>query len=288
MNKIIDNFRALRRAAFGLAALPVIVATAVAQNYLLRPIFGNRTATTSLVGRVLTRMLGMKVVFNAASAPPVQGRPVWYVANHVTGADGAAVWRRLEGAPVGHERVGKSLGLRSLARAMNFVGVRQRKEYNDVSRGRLIENFNKGLNAVMFPEGHVNKGGPLFMFHAGLFSLLYGDKGTDSKGRTVALEKDVVVQPVAIRLIEANGRNALAEPALQRDFYAMPQHDNDLKRAWQRLKVKRLTVELTLLPALEPAAFDNHRDLVNRAAQDIAAVVSPGQAVFSKAMLKPR
>jgi hypothetical protein len=285
MGKIRDYVRASRRAVFGIAALPLIYDALMLQNTILGPLFGNRTAAINFAGKIVRRMTGMKIVFNTASAPPVIGKQVWYVGNHITGADIIPTVEGLKGTPVGRRDHKGSWLVQKLLQYTNFIGVRQKAAHNDDARGQIIENFNRGYNAVIFPEAKVNKGNDLYMFHAGLFTVLFGEKGLNKKNQPVSLQKEVVVQPVVFRVKEVNGKDALSSKELERKFYAMPEEKSMLRRLWRRMQVKSITIELTRLPPLDPANFNNARDLANQAARDIAAVVNPGQTVFKKAQL---
>jgi 1-acyl-sn-glycerol-3-phosphate acyltransferase len=287
MKKIRDFSRALARAVLGIAAAPVVVGAIAAQRMAVGPVFGDYTTVMRILsGKISRRLFGMKVVVNESLAPLVRDRPVWFVANHVTGADGFAVGSTLKGSLVGRAEVLRLPFVRMFAKAFRMIGVHRANEHNARARGDIIKNFNSGFNAVMFPEAHVNKGNDLYMFHAGLFTPLFGEKGVDGKGKEVSLQKEVVVQPVAIGVRDVNGVKATPANDLLRKAYGMRSEGNTLKRIWKRMMIKSITIELTALPPLKPADFRDAKELINRAAQDIANVVNPGQTVFRKARFK--
>ena len=136
----------------------------------------------------------------------------------------------------------------------------------------------------MFPEGTTTDGKKVALFHAGLITLLFGEKGVDKENKEVTLDKDVVVQPISIVVKEVNGVNAVGNDKL-RDLYAMYDENNTLKRIWKRLQVPTMTIELTAFPEMKPADYADAKELINKAARDIAGVVNPGQTTFEKAVI---
>ncbi|MEZ0224473.1 MAG: lysophospholipid acyltransferase family protein [Alphaproteobacteria bacterium] len=279
------NARAVRRIAVGLAILPLFLTAAAVQGFLVGPLTGNYKTIPNMMYNTVRKILGFKVEFNAASAPVVKDKPAWYVANHLAGADFLVLGSALNGTFVGKDDITDRPFVAKLARAFKFIGVRRKKEFNPQSRGKIISNFNSGFNTIMFPEGTANDGKKLSLFHAGLLTLLYGEKGVDKKGRQVALGKDVVVQPVALRVKSVSGEDAAGRDDL-RACYSMWDNTRPLSRIWARLKIRNITLELTAFPPLEPAKFSDAKELINDAALKIASVTNPGQTTFEKVVLR--
>lgn len=267
------------RAVAGLVAIPTIAGLLAVQR-VVGAITGNYKTIPNMVYGILRGLFGYKVEFNKASAPIVKGKRVMFLANHLSGADAFVVGGALDGSFVARDDAMKLPVVRQALWAVNIIGVRRRPEFNDQARGKIIKNFNDGYNTIMFPEGATSDGKKVLLFHAGLLTFLFGAKATDKKNQPVALKEDVVVQPVAIRVKSVNGKDALNNDEL-RNLYSLPGRDT-LRRIWKRAQTRNMTLELTVLPALNPKDFKDAKDLANKAALDIASVVNPGQTIFEK------
>ncbi len=279
---VTKNLRAAVRMGTGLALTPALLGLAAFQGFVVRPLTGNQTAIPNLIYRIGSRLIGLKVKFNKASAPVVKDRPVWYVANHISNADFLALGVKLNGTFAGKGDIMKWPVVSQMAQAMKYIGLRRSSQYNAQSRAKLIKNFNQGQNAIMFPEGTTSDGSKMHLFRAALPGLLYGDEAVDKYGKEVTLDKDVLVQPVAIKIKSVNGKDPTGNAEL-REKYAMYHEENMLKRIWKRMQVREITVELTALPPLNPKDFKDAKELMNKSAQEIATIASPGQTVFKKA-----
>lgn len=276
--------RVARRLATGVAAVPLVLGAVAAQALVAGPVFKNYSTLPNLVIRMARRITGLKVVFNESAAPVVQGRPTWFVANHISTSDPFVLGDRLDGTFAGKGELLKSPVVAPIARAVKYIGLRRSKEFNPQSRGKIIRNFNEGSNLIMFPEATTTDGSSVKMFHAGLITALFGEKGVDEKGNEVKLEKDVVVQPLAIRVVDVDGQTAMNDPHV-RGAYTREYGESPLHRVFERLSHKRITVEVTSLPPLNPADFSDAKELINKAALDVASIVNPGQTTFEKAVI---
>ena len=87
MGKIRSNVRAATRAGFGVASIPVILGLVGVQSTVAGPVFNNYTVIPNFIFSGMRRLLGIKVSLNPRAAPIVEGKPVWYVANHISTAD---------------------------------------------------------------------------------------------------------------------------------------------------------------------------------------------------------
>ncbi len=299
---VLGYARATTRIAAAVPVLLAVGAMAVAQGFIVGPILRNETMLPNIAFNMLRRLFGIKVEFNAASAPVVKDKPVWFVSNHMAIVDAIVLGSKLNGTFAGKAEILKWPIIAQVARGVQYIGLRRNKQYNGQARAALIKNFNAGNSVIMFPEATTTDGKEVKMFHAGLITLLFGDKGVLKK-KEVLLKKNVVVQPVAIRVKEVAGKNAIGNDSL-RNLYSMPNNDNMLSVAWQQMQLRSMTIELTVLPPLEPtnftimkaaadapeedrknAALQNAKALINQAALDIAAVVNPGQTTFEKAVI---
>lgn len=284
-NNIKNNLRAGLRAAAGLIALPVIIGLTALQGFVVGPVFKNHTAIPNMVFNTLRKILGYKVEFNKASAPLETKKPTWFVSNHVSIADFVVLGSKLNGTFAGKGEILKWPGISHMARAVKYIGLRRSSEFNDESRGKIIQNFNAGHNTIMFPEGTTTDGKRVALFRGALPQLLFGEKsGLDRNQKPVTLEKDVVVQPIALRVTAVNGEDATGNDTL-RNLYSMYDEDNALTRIWKRLQIKSTTLELTAFPPLQANMFKDEKELMNTAATSIAGVVNPGQKTFEKASI---
>lgn len=303
MKKIIVYARALSRMCAAVPAVCAVVVMAVMQGFVVGPILKNETFLPNLTYNMMRRLFGIKVEFNAASAPIVKNKPVWFVANHMAMNDALVLGSALQGAFAGKAEILEWPGVSQLAQSVKYIGIRRDKQHNPQSRANLIKNFNAGHNVIMFPEATTTDGKEVKMFHAGLITLLFGDKGVNKKKKEVVLQKEVVVQPVALRVKEINGKNAIGNDKL-RNLYSMPDHENILTVVWKQMQVRSTTIELTAFPPLEPgnfkgpdlppdasdeekrtAAVKSAVALINQAAVNIASVVNPGQTIFEKPVI---
>ena len=279
------NIRAALRAAVGIAAIPLIVIPLAAlQGFIVGPLSKNYTAIPNFLYNGLRRLFGYKIEFNAAAAPVVKDKPVWFVANHLSIADFIALGSTLNGTFAGKGDVLKWPGVAQMAYAMKYIGLRRSSEFNPQSRAKIIRNFNDGFNTIMFPEGTTSEGKQVHLFRAALITVLFGEKGMDKEKKEVSLKQDVVVQPVAIRVKEIEGKNAIGNDAL-RNMYSMYHEDNTLVRIWKRMQIRSTTIELTTFAPLHPKDFKDAKELINKAALDIAGIVNPSQTTFEKAQI---
>lgn len=288
IRNIYNDLRATRRiAALFPASLAILALTAV-QGFIVSPFTDHKsTVIPNLIYKIARRLLGIKVVFNQASeAPIVRDRPVWFVSNHTYGNDYIPLAGKINGAFVGKTGMLKVPVLGQVARAMSFIAINRSHEFVEQARGKIIENFNAGHSAIMFPEGTVGDGIKINLFRAGLITLLFGEKGVDEQGLQVTLKNPVDVQPVAMRLAKLDGKD-VTHDAAARSAYRM-KGEKPLKVIWNKLKYRQVIFEMTAFEPLKPADFkgeDAAKDMINQAAEKIAHAVNPGQNTFEKAAI---
>lgn len=286
MKNILKNIRGGLRA---IAAMPVavgVIALAALQGFIVGPLTGNDKIIPNLIYNTLRHTIGYRVVFNKASAAPVKGKPAWFLANHMSLGDFVVLGSALRGTFAGKGDILRWPVISPLARAVNFIGLRRSTEYNAQSRGKIIENFNAGHNTIMFPEGTTTDGEKVGLFRAALPGLLYGEPGEDKKGNGVSLNREIAVQPVAIRVLRAGGKKAEgARKNSVRNLYSLFNEESIVKTFWTHMKESPMTIELTLFPPMNPADYSDAKELANAAALQIASVVNPGQTTFEKAQI---
>jgi 1-acyl-sn-glycerol-3-phosphate acyltransferase len=289
MKDVLKNIRAGLRTLVALPVAVSVVALAAVQGFIVGPLTGNDKIIPKIIYGALQHTLGYKIVFNKASAPQVKDKPTWFIANHMSLGDFVVLGAKLQGTFAGKGDILRWPVIAPLARAVSFIGLRRSKEYNEQSRGKIVQNFNEGHNTIMFPEGTTTDGEKVGLFRAALPSLLYGGengKARDKKGAEITLEKDVVVQPVAIRVVRAGGEDAVGEKKDSvRNIYSLFNEQSIAKTFWTHMKESRITIELTLFPPMNPADYADAMELSNKAALQIASVVNPGQTTFEKAAI---
>lgn len=285
------NLRALRRALIGLAMLPVLIGATAMQGFIVGPLLNNHTAVPNFVYNSLRRLFGIKIEFSKASAPIEDKKATWFVANHMSIADFMVLGSALKGTFAGKGDIMRWPGVAQMARAVNYIGIRRvNKDHPDFERfhkqtiGKIMNNFNAGHNTIMFPEGTTTDGSQVALFRAGLLSMLFGAKGTDKEGNAVTLNRDVWVQPIAIRVKEVEGKDINTREDL-RHFYSHYNTHNTLQRIWTRFATRSLTIELTAFPALNPKDFRDEKELANKAGELVRSVVAPHQKEVEKASI---
>ena len=214
------NLRAAGRVLGGLCLLPFLLLGVVGQA-ITGPITKDYSKIPTLLYKSLKNLFGMKVEFNNNSAPLETKKPTWYVSNHMSIADFIVLGSALKGTFAGKGDVLLWPGIAQIARSLKYIGIRRvSKDHPDFEKyhkqtiGKIMTNFNKGFNTIMFPEGTTTDGKEVHLFRAGLISMLYENEGLDKKGNKVTLDEEVVVQPLAIRVKEVEGKNAIGNSSL--------------------------------------------------------------------------
>ena len=253
----------------------------------LQCVLGRFKATQNFLPRrymkSMTRLFGIGVAFNEASAPLVQGRPVIYALNHMSPLDPPVVGGILRDSNIvaaGFARTYAVVG--HIAAASRPIFVRRHPKWNEHNRSKMISNLNAGRNVIIFPEGNMSDGTKLYHFYGGLLGAAFGGAQKDKHGNVVTPDKDACVQPIALRIVSIGGKEPDAESRL---LYTLYNGDNNetasgkakLKQLWNMLGNPGIKIELTALPALEPKNFESVGALADAAELSIRKIVAPGQ-----------
>ena len=302
MKEAYRNLRASIRTTLAVAlVLPIVVLTALHAGITALPekLIGSRLKKNSvipdLIYNTLRVLMGYKIEFNSAAAPLTKDKQTWYVAKHWSIDDFIVLGSSVKGTFAGKGDILKWPLVAQLARAVKYIGLRRSREFNPQSIAKLNNNFNEGNNAIMFPEATTTKPDKVYLFHAGLITLLFGEKGVDKKGNEVKLAQGVLVQALAVDVVEVEGSDKLGKIAM-RDLYCMHEITSDFKRAWERMKIGSMKIVITPMPPLDPKDYIEGKDLstpegrsaaakdlINTAALQVANVLNPGQTTFEKA-----
>lgn len=285
------NLRVARRAAFGLVAVPLLLAGAGLQAAFVGPVLKNHTVIPQLFYNTLRRLMGIKLSFNESSAPIETKRPTWYIANHQSIADFMVLGSILDASFAGKGDVMRWPVVGQLARAVNYIGIRRvPKDHPDFqtfhaqTKGKIINNFNSGRNTIMFPEGTTTDGSEIRQFRAGLLSILFSRTGLDKQKNPVTLDKDVVVQPIAIKVASVEGKPIESRDSL-REFYSHYNSSKTLQRIITRLATKEIRIELKAFPPMEIADFADEKLLANSSCDMVREYVAPHQTEVKPAAI---
>ncbi len=284
MEKITRGFRAAGRAIKGIG----LVTGLLWNIYAKRPDDEKIKQLSHKFYNDLADLFGIKITFNSASVPIENENLTWYIANHMSIADFIVLGSVLKNGTF----AGKELGIpEKLQKIAKYIGIpRVNKDHpefalnNQKTMGRIVQNFNQGQSTIMFPEGTTTDGSHVALFRAGLLNALFDGQGLDKDANPVALEGDVKVQPIAIKVADVEGKNVDMRPEL-RHYYSHYTSDNTLSRIWTRLATKSITIELTVFPAMDPKDYADGKELANEASGLIRAIVAPDQKTVEKAKI---
>lgn len=284
------NLRAAYRAVAGVGfLLGTLLVALPLQAALINPFLKKYDhVVPRLVGKGVCKLFGIQTEFNKASAPIEKKRQAIYVANHMAPLDPPVLATVLKGHFVAAGWISKFRFINAFGKAAKVMFISQKKDETSKKRdrGQLVATFNDKQNVIVFPEGWTNDGTKVYEFRAGLTPPLYGGDAINMKGEPVSLQnKDIVVQPVAMRVKSVDGQDALGDPLMQ-EPYSMGGAGYSLKDIWRRLGYKNITLELTAFPPLDPKDFPDGKGLMNEAHRQITALVAPDQTVIEKAPIK--
>lgn len=291
---MVKHLRALGRLAKIVSAIGKATWRVTAQ----KPDDAELTRIQQKLYKDIKNIMSLNVELNETQAKLETKRPAWYLANHTSYGDIVVMGASIRGVFSGKGEILTWPLVRYVARAANYIGLRRHRKYNPQSRAKLINNFNAGNNAVTFPEATIPgpepdrgvvTGDEVYMFHAGLLSIVFNEAGEDKKGNRVELDaeiaKNLCVQGMAIKVKEVDGQEGAHENRDLRQVYTGHNKGNMLTQLWQLLGTKEMTVELTPLPIVQAKDFPDHFTLANEVQRRIASIVSPDQEIVYPALL---
>lgn len=163
------------------------------------------------------------------------------------------------------------------ADASGFIATTQTKENKKKDLGNVISRLNDGVSVSLFPAG-VCTGVEMCEWSKGSLEPLFGAAGEDEHGNEIHLNKDVVVQPVALRVKEINGEDVLDNPE-KWGKYTMILDKSPMvpTRIWRRMQLKSVTLEAQVLPVMLAKDFNSAADMMNEAHNRVRAIVNPTQ-----------
>lgn len=177
---------------------------------------------------------------------PARG-PVLFVANHVSWLDISALLTTIDAGFVGKQELRDWPVLGLLVRRGGTIFIRRgSRGAADSAVTEMARRLAAGHRAAVFPEGTTSQGDRVGRFHPRLFDA--------------ALRTGASIQPVALRY---SHRSA-----------AYTGGDSFLATLWRILGERDLTIDVHVLPAIDPAGRDR-RGLAEAAQRSVSAVVCP-------------
>jgi len=272
--------RALWRAG---ATLGMAVPLALAQAFLIGPlaalkgeVAGPRQEDFTYIPQKMQRNLCkiFNVELDVRGTQLDHDLQAMIVANHLSWLDAPVLGSLFRGAFVGKADIARWPGVGYLAKCFRTIFIERTKAYLPQAHKKLVDAFNEGQTLIVFPEGTTTNGADVKMFRAGLLKVLFNE-AVDTTGRPLVVKSDVIVQPVALRVMETNGQDATNNQSA-RDIYCWYEGDGCktvLHHIWKALMADGMKVQVHILPALQPKDFPNRFDLINTAQKMVREIV---------------
>lgn len=264
--------------ALGLAVLPL-------QMLVMGPLFNDHRILPDFTLKTCRKMLGVNVEFNDAAL--AKNKRTIFVANHMSYLDPIVVGSSVQGAFVGKAEAAKWPLIGQVGKAFRTVFIQRTREYLPKAHEDIVKTLDEnGHNLILFPEGTTSDGAGVMQFKAGLFSVLFNEVANEGADLSPKVQEEVVVQPMALRVKSVDGK-PVGDDQKMRDKYAWYGDENMLRHMWKMAAIKTMEVELTVLPALHPKDFKDHKELINKAHDAVKAVVAPHQKTFPTHLPQP-
>ncbi len=272
------SIRTLTRHVTGyLILLPVVLSAIALQAIIVYPIFKNQTAVPRLIYRACGLVFGIRFAINPQSAPLSTDTPTMFVSNHLARFDfvglhlfpNAAVMMsaRILQMPVWGPIV------RAFAASSGFIATEQTPEGKQRDHDRLGQAVDAGRNIVVFPEGIQTDGRRVLRYSQGSAEIFYNP---DLLARFPALQS-ARLQPVVLRLKTIDGLDVLDQPEKWEHYTLTHQLTNVFAALAHLSTIGRTTVDVLLLPPLDPGQFASADALINAAHDMTRAIVAPNQ-----------
>lgn len=266
----------------GIAA--VGVGMALLQGLFVGPILRNRTKVAKWIHRGVTSHMNINIVVKGKADPK---RQVMVASNHLSYLDASVLGNVFEGAFMGKREIAKWPVLGFLVRQFDPILIKRAKKkdgeqaYRDAqahSHYKVTKALNEGKSIIFFPESTTSDGSSVLPYRAGMFRVLFNG-AADRDGKPLEVTRDVGVQPVAIRVLEVNRKNAIGNQKLRDVFAWHGDHQGMLSHMWNNaLMANHMKIEVTILPVLNPKDFSSPEDLANAAHKMVNNVVTQAPA----------
>ena len=266
--------KAIGIVAGALASIPYL--------YVRNKLFGGKR-TTSLRDHFImaaSKTMNIKLVYNEHSAP-VTNKVAIFPIKHLARMDARVIpeFPQADFMMTAHFFNMPVLGrvIKAAANVSGFIPTTQTSDDKKRDQGQVIQRLNDNVSVCVFPEGCCS-GAEMLEWSKGSLEPLFGAAGEDTRGNTISLKnQDVVVQPVSLRVKEINGVDVLNSPDEWGKYTMILDHRYILSRVWARMKQQSVTVEMQVLPELNPRDFSSAEDLMNEAHNKVRQIVNPDQ-----------
>lgn len=280
-NTFKDNWRAIKKIP---KALGIFVGALVSTAYLsVRNKLAGEKRSTFLRDRFIkaaAQVMDTKIEYSADSVP-VTDQVAIFPMKHLGRMDARMVpeFPQADFMMTAHFFKMPVLGplIKAGADASGFIATTQTQENKKQDLGNVISRLNDGISVSLFPAG-VCTGVEMCEWSKGSLEPLFGAAGEDTKGNEIKLERDVVVQPVALRVKEINGENVLNSPE-KWGKYTMILDKSPMvpTRIWRRMKLESVTLEAQVLEPMLASDFNSAAEMMNEAHNRVRAIVNPEQ-----------
>ncbi|HKJ73621.1 MAG TPA: lysophospholipid acyltransferase family protein [Alphaproteobacteria bacterium] len=192
------------------------------------------------------RIVGLKL--RVVGEPRRRGTTL-FVANHVSYLDILALGRRLDGLFIAKSEIADWPGIGGLARLGGTIFIRREMEAVREQCEQLTAVLNSGNDVILFPEGTSGLGDGVLPFKTSLFEVSY----------MVRPETDLMVQPVAIAYLQADGQRC--DNRRVRSLVAWYGRTTLAPHLWRFLGSRGAVVELRFLDPVKASDFAWRRPL---------------------------
>lgn len=253
-----------------LGILTVGAGLALLQGLVVGPLLRDRHRIAKAIYKGINTLMNIQIDVKGDYDP---ARQSMVAANHMSYLDPSVLGSVFKGHFIGKREIGEWPVIGFLARQFDPILIRRTKNNNTHSHYKLVNALNEGKSILFFPESTTSDGSDLLPFKAGMFRVLF-NQAVDRDGKQLTLIRDVGVQPVAIRVVEVNGRDARNDQSL-RDTFAWHDNGGALQHMWKNaLMADSMKIEVTILPRLDPKNFATPEDLANMAHKMVREVVT--------------
>jgi 1-acyl-sn-glycerol-3-phosphate acyltransferase len=271
----------LLRAAGRVIGVLGLVMALVPLQLIVGQFMGSKKALPKLLHRGIRNLFNINIDYKG----PVEGkRQKIVVSNHLSSMDGFVVGSHFNGAFVAMADMVQwpviGPAIRHIGKTFDTMFIERTKKYLPQAHYKLAKTLNEGQSAIIFLEGKTTSGHDVEKFHAGLLRVFFKDAvgnngqsltAIDRDGKPLVVDRDVQIQPVALRVLDVAGKDATKDPEAMATYCWAD--TPALKHFWNILSCKGMTLEVTALPPLDPKNFSNPFDLANTAHKMVREVV---------------
>lgn len=173
-----------------------------------------------------------------------------YVSNHISYLDIVALGTKLEGCFVGKEDIAGWPIFSTLAKMQHTVFISRNPAKARQEGENMKKALDQGRNIIFFPEGTSTIGDSVRPFKSSPFSIVETPE-----------RKNIMVQPITIRLLEADKQSAINDTL--KNIYAWhTEIDTPLdQHLWNFMKNRGAVLEMHFHPPIRAGDYENRKTL---------------------------